>query len=250
MHSPTGLPPPVASTYIDPSGGVSVLPFNGPTMFFNPHGEVKIIGQATSSVSTTTSASVDSAVLASCVPIIATMKNGPTISIDSTGGVSIIPATSPSSPKQKTIKTQSATPLPTTKTDTTKSYTTKTLTSTGVTATTLSTQSSETNVPVSISVISGLHTSFSGIPTPKPVTTTDSTGKVHVIPATAFTLTDATGGVSTIPASSLRCGVPVPVQSFTTTLVLPLPQTTASPMIPNSFCPFYLHMLIDLRCSQ
>jgi hypothetical protein len=43
QHSPTSLPTPLALTYIDPSGGVSVVPTHGPTMSFAPDARISII---------------------------------------------------------------------------------------------------------------------------------------------------------------------------------------------------------------
>lgn len=85
-HSPTGLPIPFASTYIEPTGGVSVIPVNGPTIFMNPSGSVSMWRDGT--------ASTQSASATTHEPSTVTIENGPTVSVDATGGVSVLTAAS------------------------------------------------------------------------------------------------------------------------------------------------------------
>jgi hypothetical protein len=210
-HSPSGLPTPVPATIIDPSGGISVVPTNGPIVSFDPDGHVSVIGTAGVGASVTASAESNNAAPMTFSPTLVTLSKGPTISVDATGGVSGISASALSEGKHKT-KTH---------------HTTKTHQATKM----HKTHYHHTKNPVSISVIPGLHTSFPGLPAPKPVTSVDSTGGVHIITGsqgTASTLTDPTGGVNVVATSSVRCGVPMPNQSFTTTLVIPMPQPTVS----------------------
>ncbi|KAE9977904.1 hypothetical protein EG328_001777 [Venturia inaequalis] len=89
-HSPTSLPSPVASTYIEPTGGVSIVPVNGPTVFMNPSGHVTMWRDSTGSATTETASPT------AFGPSIVTIQSGPTVSVDTTGGVSVLTGLHPS----------------------------------------------------------------------------------------------------------------------------------------------------------
>lgn len=262
-HSPTSLPPPVASTFIESTGGVSVVPDHGPTVFMDPSGSVSVWGKFK--------------------PSTVTIENGPTVSVDATGGVSVLTDLIPFPTAESSASSSSSATgvypttaiysvtggYPTTASSsvTESSSTTESSFETASSSTTAS--SSETESPSTTSssatansVVSNTtstktyHTTKTS--TAKPHGTTkahsthskaksaislDSNGNVHLVPTKAMTTSNATGSTSVVSTSSA-----VPNQYFTITLVLPLPQASVSPLIPSNLLRTLLKLnIIDLR---
>ncbi|TLD21796.1 hypothetical protein E2P81_ATG08384 [Venturia nashicola] len=191
MHSPTSLPLPVASTYIEPTGGVSVVPAYGPTVYMNPSGLVTMWKNSTGSATTETASPTTSSTS------IVTTENGPTVSVDTTGGVSAL--TGLTSSPTVISPAMTVTLAPGGYNTTANSYALK-ITST------------KTYHITETSTVGMLGT-FESLNTTTPETTT-------------FIENPSTDLDPYVQTSSIESDVSMPTQYFTTTLILPLPQAS------------------------